>query len=215
MARRGGAHRAGGSRGPGPAPENARPGGAGALAGWFNRPEQPGRAHRVRRWHGVGRGGILGAAHLRNAVRRLPRRFAIRRKARGSRRQRPDVWLRRKRSPRGGQARTPWTGARGTTTIRRRRGRPGDREPGRGRRHRRELRISYQLCDHVENLTLVGSAPWAAPATTLRQRHHRQRWRQQIFGHGGNESLIGGAGNDYMVAGEGDDLLSAATATTS
>ena len=55
---------------------------------------------------------------------------------------------------------------------------------------------SYALSDHIENLTLTGSASVNAIGNAL---------NNTIVGNNGNNTLDGGAGNDRMIGGAGDD----------
>lgn len=58
--------------------------------------------------------------------------------------------------------------------------------------------VSYTLSDHVENLTLTGSAALTGTGNDL---------DNTLFGNSGANILIGGAGNDYLNGGPGNDTM--------
>ncbi|QQE91071.1 VCBS domain-containing protein [Azotobacter chroococcum] len=67
--------------------------------------------------------------------------------------------------------------------------------------------ITYQLTDHVENLTLTGSANIDGVGNELANQITGNSGANLLDGGLGNDSLYGGAGTDTLVGDEGDDLL--------
>lgn len=65
--------------------------------------------------------------------------------------------------------------------------------------------VSYTLADHVENLTLSGSAGLSATGNALDNVLTGNSGANTLVGAAGNDTLNGGAGADNMSGGEGDD----------
>ncbi|NEP14286.1 MAG: hypothetical protein F6K14_29650 [Symploca sp. SIO2C1] len=67
--------------------------------------------------------------------------------------------------------------------------------------------VSYTLGNHVENLTLQGSA-YRGFGNSLNNSLRGNNSRNYLWGAGGNDSLFGRGGNDFLSGGDGNDLLS-------
>jgi len=65
--------------------------------------------------------------------------------------------------------------------------------------------ISYMLTDHVENLTLTGSALINGTGNGLDNGLIGNSAANRLSGEAGNDTLDGGAGNDVLRGGTGDD----------
>ncbi|WP_349617383.1 calcium-binding protein [Azotobacter salinestris] len=75
--------------------------------------------------------------------------------------------------------------------------------------------ITYQLTDHVENLTLTGSANIDGIGNELANVINGNSGANLLDGGLGNDSLYGGAGTDTLLGGEGNDLLDGGTGADS
>jgi VCBS repeat-containing protein len=71
--------------------------------------------------------------------------------------------------------------------------------------------ITYTLTDHVENLTLTGSANIDGTGNDLRNVITGNSGANVLDGQAGNDTLYGGAGNDTLDGGEGNDTLDGGT----
>jgi VCBS repeat-containing protein len=67
--------------------------------------------------------------------------------------------------------------------------------------------ISYTLTDHVENLTLTGSADIDGTGNELDNVIIGNTGANALDGRAGNDTLMGNAGADLLVGGEGNDRL--------
>jgi Ca2+-binding RTX toxin-like protein len=79
-----------------------------------------------------------------------------------------------------------------------------------------ESSINYTLPEHVENLTLIGSANLNGTGNELGNtiignsgRNHLsgQDGRDRLFGREGDDSILGGAGDDNLFGEDGNDFL--------
>ncbi|WP_455232985.1 VCBS domain-containing protein [Geopseudomonas aromaticivorans] len=75
--------------------------------------------------------------------------------------------------------------------------------------------ITYQLTDHVENLTLTGSANIDGTGNDLANVINGNSGANLLDGGLGNDSLVGGAGTDTLLGGEGNDQLDGGTGADS
>jgi Ca2+-binding RTX toxin-like protein len=66
---------------------------------------------------------------------------------------------------------------------------------------------SYTLGDHVERLSLSGTADLNGTGNALNNRLDGTAGVNILTGGQGNDTLYGGAGNDTLLGGEGKDLL--------
>ncbi|WP_144051421.1 peptidylprolyl isomerase [Geminocystis herdmanii] len=66
--------------------------------------------------------------------------------------------------------------------------------------------ITYTLPNHVENLTLSGTANINGTGNTLNNIISGNSGNNKLSGGGGNDTLNGGTGADTMFGGSGDDL---------
>lgn len=65
--------------------------------------------------------------------------------------------------------------------------------------------ISYTLGQHVENLTLTGTANLGGTGNALDNHLIGNAGHNHLLGWGGNDILDGGAGNDVLIGGSGND----------
>ncbi|VVE67449.1 Bifunctional hemolysin/adenylate cyclase [Pandoraea anapnoica] len=65
--------------------------------------------------------------------------------------------------------------------------------------------VSFTLGDHVENLSLTGTASINATGNALANRLVGNAGDNRILGGDGDDWLDGGAGNDYLIGGAGSD----------
>ena len=65
--------------------------------------------------------------------------------------------------------------------------------------------VSYNLPDHVEHLTLIGSKDIAATGNTLNNKLVGNQGHNRLMGYAGNDTLQGMAGNDFLLGGKGND----------
>ncbi|PTQ73712.1 calcium-binding protein [Pseudomonas sp. GV071] len=70
-----------------------------------------------------------------------------------------------------------------------------------------ESSVSFTLGDHLENLTLTGSAASAGTGNGLNNVLTGNAASNSLSGGEGSDTLYGGAGNDRLDGGAGDDLL--------
>ncbi|HEX8625792.1 MAG TPA: M10 family metallopeptidase C-terminal domain-containing protein [Allosphingosinicella sp.] len=66
--------------------------------------------------------------------------------------------------------------------------------------------IAWTLGDHLEHLTLIGSASVNATGNALANIVTGNAGANTLSGHGGNDTLVGGLGADSLVGGAGDDV---------
>ncbi|WP_208107714.1 calcium-binding protein [Thiopseudomonas denitrificans] len=74
-----------------------------------------------------------------------------------------------------------------------------------------ESSITYQLTDHVENLTLTGTADIDGTGNELDNIIRGNSGDNILDGGDGDDQLYGGAGNDTLIGGAGNDLLDGGT----
>ncbi len=67
--------------------------------------------------------------------------------------------------------------------------------------------VNYALTDHVEVLTLTGTADLQGTGNELANTITGNTGNNLLDGAGGNDTLIGGAGTDTLIGGEGNDSL--------
>ncbi|RJL04789.1 calcium-binding protein [Paracoccus siganidrum] len=67
--------------------------------------------------------------------------------------------------------------------------------------------IDWTLGNHVENLTLTGSADLAGRGNALDNLLTGNAGNNRLEGFAGNDTLVGGAGHDLLLGGNGNDLL--------
>ena len=67
--------------------------------------------------------------------------------------------------------------------------------------------ITYTLTDHVENLTLTGSADIDGTGNELANIINGNAGANVLDGRGGNDTINGNLGADLLIGGEGDDIL--------
>lgn len=66
--------------------------------------------------------------------------------------------------------------------------------------------ISWTLANHVENLTLTGSAALSGTGNNQHNTINGNSGNNTLMGLGGNDRLNGGLGNDTMIGGIGNDV---------
>ena len=67
--------------------------------------------------------------------------------------------------------------------------------------------VTYTLQEHVENLTLTGTASINGTGNSLANRIIGNAGANTLEGGDGNDTLEGGAGNDTLLGGDGVDIL--------
>lgn len=67
--------------------------------------------------------------------------------------------------------------------------------------------VNYTLANHVENLSLSGSAALNATGNTLANTLTGNSAANKLYGQGGNDILFGGDGADLLAGGQGNDTL--------